>query len=601
MAQIDFEGVPLGEIANTLVFAQLNDVYQIDAAADYRKPDSLVLPRVATVMERLRQRWKDRAHLVVPGDFLAPSAMSLMYKGKQMVDVFNSMGVDLVCIGNHEFDVDTKEAPHQELLKRIDESRFEWICSNIELDNDSGPDGLSEKLRPYKLMRLSQDTDVILIGLLGKMEKVPVTAEPAETVGQIISKTSRDIADEYPDRHSKFLFAALTHQEIKDDRKLASAEPRLHLILGGHDHEIVAADDQTGCVIAKAQSNARTIRLNFVISIPSILIEGAASVIDENKVMQRVADELTHQCVTPSIGDIFAAVSDDDPIIQALVETQGPTAHWLKTPNERICVISTAIKTDHAIFLERVPCSQRTRECIESWTERANADTPFFMKRLAEAPATLTLQDRYIRRESTNFGFLTAELLRNCLRRGDDTPADVGLINGGTFRLDRDIHEGEWITGRTLSEIFYYENAIAEYRLTGRDLLDLLNMCHERRPSSDETGEAEGDGQFVQIAGIKVACPTGVSISADKVSLVKPVRPLELDREYSVVTTDYLATKGRYAKLFGPPVREAPEKLRTLVANSLDWMLAEAKSGNVLDGSQGWVESPKLMRAGEDS
>jgi 2',3'-cyclic-nucleotide 2'-phosphodiesterase (5'-nucleotidase family) len=589
MAQVEFSGVPLGTIANTLVFVQLNDVYQIDAAADYRDPDSLILPRVATVVERLRKRWGDRVHLFVPGDFLAPSAMSLLYKGEQMVDVFNTMGVDLVCIGNHEFDVDTEETPHRELLKRIDESKFDWICSNIELDDDSAAEGLNQKLLSVKLLKLSEGTDVVLIGLLGKMKKVPVASEPAESVGQIISQISQYLTHQYPDRRSEFLFVALTHQDMKDDRELARSERRLHLILGGHDHEIAKVDAVSGCFIAKAQSNVRTIRLNFVISIPSMLIDPGSSAIGEKTMIAHVAEELVDQCVTTSIGEIFAAESDDDPIMEAVVETEGPVVHWSHGKNERTFILSVAIKTDHQMFLERVPCSPQTKERIEYWAAQANRKNPFFTERLAKVPTTLTLQDHLIRSESTNFGKLTAELLRNCLRQREDTPADVGLINGGTFRLGRDIREGEWITGRTLSEIFYYENVIAEYRLSGRALLGLLNLCHERRPSSGQMSEAEGDGQFVQIAGILVACRRGVAISWDNVSFVKSGQPLELDREYSVVTTDYLATKGRYAKLFGKPIREAPQKLRTLVANSLDWMLAEANSDWVR--SHGWVES----------
>jgi 2',3'-cyclic-nucleotide 2'-phosphodiesterase (5'-nucleotidase family) len=595
MSQIEFTGVPLGSIANTLVFVQLNDVYQIDAAADYRQPDSLILPRVTTVVERLRQRWGDRLFVCLPGDFLAPSAMSQMYKGKQMVDVLNSIGVDFVCLGNHEFDVDTKDGLSRELLQRIDESRFRWICSN--LDPDPAISGLRQKLLSFKVLGLSQDIDVVLIGLLGKMKDVPVTVEPAEAVGKIISDIAIYLTHEYPDRRTELFPIALTHQDVSGDRKLALAEKRLHLILGGHDHEVVEVPTSE-CVIAKACSNARTIRLNFIISLPSAVTEGALKVMDRKSVMAAVADELVDQCVAESIGIIFSAVADDDPIADALVETAGPVVHFVPGCNDTTFILSVGVKTDHPLFLERVPCSEATKNRIQDWVARANAESKpvSFAQRIGIAPTVLTLQDRAIRRESTNFGVLTAEVLRNCWTWcGHDTPpADVGLINGGTFRLDRDIQMGEWITQRTLCEIFYFENEIAEYTLTGRDLLDLLNNSHERRSSFSQQGDAEGDGQFVQIAGIRVACRNGRPIGSDKVSLVKAASVLELDRKYRVVTTDYLATRGPYAGLFRkPPIQTAPLKLRSLVAKFIDWILAEAQSGRLLDGSQGWVDADK--------
>lgn len=59
---------------------------------------------------------------VVAGDFLAPSLLSCLDKGRGMVDVLNACGVEVAIFGNHETDV-----PHKALLQRIHESRFVWV------------------------------------------------------------------------------------------------------------------------------------------------------------------------------------------------------------------------------------------------------------------------------------------------------------------------------------------------------------------------------------------------------------------------------------------------------------------------------------------
>ncbi len=49
-----------------------------------------------------------------------------MLNGKQMIATFNVLGLDYATLGNHEFDL--KEAS---LRSRLNESRFEWIESNV--------------------------------------------------------------------------------------------------------------------------------------------------------------------------------------------------------------------------------------------------------------------------------------------------------------------------------------------------------------------------------------------------------------------------------------------------------------------------------------
>ena len=65
-------------------------------------------------------------HPLLAGDFVSPSLLSSIDKGYGMIDVMNNTPVDYVCFGNHEADL-----KFEKLTKRIDESKFPWINSNM--------------------------------------------------------------------------------------------------------------------------------------------------------------------------------------------------------------------------------------------------------------------------------------------------------------------------------------------------------------------------------------------------------------------------------------------------------------------------------------
>ena len=75
--------------------------------------------------------WKtDNTLVFLPGDFVAPSLLSSLDRGKGMIDMMNRVGetgVNYVCFGNHEADI-----PPEELRKRISEFKGKWINSNMQ-------------------------------------------------------------------------------------------------------------------------------------------------------------------------------------------------------------------------------------------------------------------------------------------------------------------------------------------------------------------------------------------------------------------------------------------------------------------------------------
>src|SRR5262249_35036484 len=89
------------------------------------------LARVATLKQRVAGSGATPL-VVLAGDFLSSSVASSIFKGQQMIEAFNAMGLDLATLGNHEFDFG-KDL----LLTRMAESKFQYVIPNV-LDASTG-------------------------------------------------------------------------------------------------------------------------------------------------------------------------------------------------------------------------------------------------------------------------------------------------------------------------------------------------------------------------------------------------------------------------------------------------------------------------------
>src|SRR5512141_680867 len=112
----------------TVVFAHINDVYEIDAIEGGAYGG---MARVATIFDRLRQAGTP-VLTTLGGDFLSPSAVGTArvngeaVAGRQMVDVLNTIGVEWATLGNHEFDLSEAQ-----FRTRMTEAKFKVVISNV--------------------------------------------------------------------------------------------------------------------------------------------------------------------------------------------------------------------------------------------------------------------------------------------------------------------------------------------------------------------------------------------------------------------------------------------------------------------------------------
>jgi 2',3'-cyclic-nucleotide 2'-phosphodiesterase (5'-nucleotidase family) len=250
-----------GKISFTIL--QLNDVYEISSIQGGKYGG---MARVETVHQELVAKNKNTL-LVMAGDFLNPSLLGTMkhegvrVRGKQMIEVMNAMSFDVVAFGNHEFDI-----PKKDLQKRMDESNFPWISSNVfNKTADSIKQFYQELSGVKRLIKGSfikeifdEDGTKIKVGFIS----VCIPSNPKDYV--LYKDMFSAIVKEYESIKNKVdIVIGLTHVKIEHDREIAKLLPNIPLIMGGHEH--TNKNEMIGNVrITKADANAKTAYIHSI-------------------------------------------------------------------------------------------------------------------------------------------------------------------------------------------------------------------------------------------------------------------------------------------------------------------------------------------------
>ena len=241
--------------SQTITLLHINDVYEI-APLDNGAVGGMA--RVATVYQDLKAQ-NPNTFFLHAGDFLSPSVIgTLKYEGKtirgrQMVEVMNSAGVQYAALGNHEFDLDDDEPKN--LQERINESRFQWVAANVSQKQGTN-------FVPFARITNGQrdlfPTSVILKTPKAKIGVLAVSIPVNKPYVQITDPIEAAKAEYERLKTQCDAVVALTHINIADDKRLAEALPGLKLIMGGHDHDnmrVLVGD----VPICKADANAKTV------------------------------------------------------------------------------------------------------------------------------------------------------------------------------------------------------------------------------------------------------------------------------------------------------------------------------------------------------
>ncbi len=227
----------------------VNDVYQF---APVDGGDRGGLARLLTLK---KQAAAENPNIIftLGGDTLSPSVETRTYRGAQMIDAWNAVGLDYSVLGNHEFDIKTPE-----LLDRMKESKFTWLGANV-IDTKTGK--IFANMPPYVIREIG-GVRIGFIGLLLPETKETSSMEDSLTVADYCT-TAKKLVREMR-RKKVDAVVGLTHLSMTQDKHLAKCA-QFDLILGGHEHSLLQSSSN-GTPIFKMTADAREMgkfNLNF--------------------------------------------------------------------------------------------------------------------------------------------------------------------------------------------------------------------------------------------------------------------------------------------------------------------------------------------------
>lgn len=470
----------------------VNDVYQF-APVDGGKRGGLA--RLLTLKKQIKEE-NPNTIFTLGGDTLSPSVETLTYKGAQMIDAWNAVGIDYAVFGNHEFDIKTPL-----LLERIKESKFAWLGANVF---DTKTNKLFADTQPFVI----KDFGGIKVGIIGLL--LPQAKETSSMEASLQVKSFCDTAKELVPKMREAganAVIGLTHLFMYQDKELAKCAD-FDLILGGHEHTLLQSSSN-GTPIFKMTADARELgRFNLNFDTKTKTLES----------MDWEIIPVTDQ--TPDAPE-FAVVFDKyKDLLQQLAVEVGKTS----------------------VELDALSLSSRTKETnignfiADSYRNAAGADIGFvnggsIRADLTYKPGVLTKRDVLSILPFNNPVIkieLTGKLLREVLEHGvarsaeDNEPGRFPQVSGLSFKFDTTKPVGNRITeilvgGKPLDESKTYTLATSDFLVSkggdgytmfknGRILTDTATAPKDSdllekaiRESKDKTIAPKLEGRIVRI------------------------------------------------------------------------------------------------------
>ncbi|OQS00432.1 calcineurin-like phosphoesterase [Achlya hypogyna] len=227
-----------------------SDVYEMMNETDAAQTGVLVggPSRVIPLANKLRQTYENNL-VIFAGDTMAPSLWSGQFKGLQMIEAHNALGVDFACLGNHEFDFGIDG-----FLNVSAASKFPWLNANAyEIETKQ----LLRGTAPYVVKTLTSPTmGTIKIGAFGVMYDMQDSSKGIYWTDPIAA--AKEQVKKLREVEKVDLVIALTHQFQDQDNAFSQQVKGVDIIYGGHDHTAVLQTN-FGTPFLKSDLNFRSI------------------------------------------------------------------------------------------------------------------------------------------------------------------------------------------------------------------------------------------------------------------------------------------------------------------------------------------------------
>ncbi len=232
-----------------VTFLHVNDVYQ------FMPVDGGTRGGLARLLTLRKEVLKENPHTIftLGGDTISPSVETRTYKGAQMIDAWNAVGIDYAVFGNHEFDLKSDV-----LLERIKESKFVWLGANIF---DTRSNKIFADTPPFVM----REFDGVKVGIIGFIlpEAKQTSSMEAYLEVQNFCEVAKKLVPQMRKEGANAVIG-LTHLFMAQDKELAKCAD-FDLILGGHEHTLLQSSSN-GTPIFKMTADARELgkfNLNF--------------------------------------------------------------------------------------------------------------------------------------------------------------------------------------------------------------------------------------------------------------------------------------------------------------------------------------------------
>lgn len=224
------------------------------------------------------------------GDIFSGNPVVDMNKGEPMVDLLNQAGLDLIGIGNHEFDYG-----QDHLKERMEQAEFAFLSANTEVVDTDLP-----QPAPFEVF----EKDGVKFGFVGLTQAPPATApkniegiefhDYKESVEQTLKEEELQDVD---------VLIGVNHIGLVEDRKLAEELDVFDAIIGGHSHtEMKKEEVVNGTTIVQTGSHLNnignmTITLNTDNKVDSIewTLQSVEELTEVDEYVQQLIDKYNAQ------------------------------------------------------------------------------------------------------------------------------------------------------------------------------------------------------------------------------------------------------------------------------------------------------------------
>ena len=230
-----------------LSYGQTREVHILAANDMHAAIDAF--PQFAAIADSLRTLYPSLL-VFSAGDNRTGNAFSDMYEisSYPIVALMNQVGFNASALGNHEFDV-------KSLPPLMGLSNFSYICANASPSEKSGLHIVPTQVFDVDGLKIGV-IGVIQINTLGRPDTHPDNVEDIK-----FSLPMNAVAKYESFSHQCDATILLSHVGYEGDIKMAQAFPWLDLIIGGHTHHQLTADEPlyNGVLITQNKNALQTV------------------------------------------------------------------------------------------------------------------------------------------------------------------------------------------------------------------------------------------------------------------------------------------------------------------------------------------------------